>query len=89
MLYEVITGMHAVDAHPERVVFFQYGDQLRGNPLGQDKGCLGADTDQLDMGDVSQFIEEPIQRGITQGERITAGDKDVPYGAVASSYNFV
>ena len=69
--------MRDMNAHPERVIFFQHGNQRRCNALRQDRGYLGADPDNLNMRNVLEPGKEPFNPVIGQGERVSAGQKNV------------
>ncbi|OHE20272.1 MAG: hypothetical protein A2X95_01800 [Syntrophobacterales bacterium GWF2_56_9] len=67
-----------MDADPEGVVSLEHLHQGGCDPLREDDRRLGADPDEFQVGNPPQAREQPFQLFVGQGQRIAAGEEDVP-----------
>ena len=65
-------GMGDMDAQPQRMKTLEQAGKGRGDALRQHHRRLGADADELYMGDAPQPGQQPLQTFIFKGQRITA-----------------
>jgi len=60
-------------------MFFEHLDQFVGDPVGQHHRHPRADADHLDMLDLAQLGENPVQIGIIEHQRVAAGEEHVAH----------
>ncbi len=71
--------MGRMDADPEGMVALEHLHQRGGDPLRKDGRRLCADPDELHVRDLPQTHEQPFDLFVGQGQRIAAGEEDVPH----------
>ena len=69
-----------VQAHHQRMVAAQHAHQRGRDPLGQHRRHLGADADDLHVGDHSQPGEHPVELVVREQQRVAAGQEHVADG---------
>ena len=72
------TRMIGMDAHPKRVKFLKHPAEFRCNPLGQENGNPGANSDELDMFNGPQTAQNSAQLIVGKEEGISSGKQNVP-----------
>ena len=69
-----------MQAHPERMVCPQHFDEWSGDAHGKHGRGFAADTDHFHVRNHLQLGQQPVQRCIRQGKRISPGKQYVAYG---------
>jgi hypothetical protein len=72
------TRMIGMDAHPKRVKFLKHPAEFRCNPLGQENGNPGANSDELNMFNGPQTAQNSAQLIVGKEEGISPGKQNVP-----------
>ena len=67
------------------MVFLQHPAKLGRDPLRQENRHAGADTKKFEMWNRAQTDEDFFEFGITEEERVTAGEKHVAHFALQRS----
>lgn len=70
--------MVEVRVHPERVVAGEHRAEFIRDPVGEDNRNLGAEPDHLDVLDVVEFGQDPVEAVVGEHERVAPGEEDVP-----------
>ena len=69
--------MEEMQAHPQRMMLAEHPAKLGGDPLRQHGRHLGADPQELDVRNLPQTGEDPVQPLVAQRQRIAAGNEHV------------
>ena len=72
--------MGEVQAHHQRVMAAEHAHQRGRDPLGQHRRHLGADADDLHVGDQAQPGEHPVELFVGEQQRVAAGQEHVTDG---------
>jgi len=75
-----LLGVGEVEAEPQRAIFLEHPEQTRGDALRQHHRHLGSDADHLHVGNTHDPGQDEVQLAVRQGQRVAAGDEDVPDG---------
>jgi hypothetical protein len=72
-----LVGVVEVEVHPDRVVRREHLAQLVVDPLGHEHRDARSDPDDLDVGDLAEAPDDPLEQLRSERQAVAAGDQDV------------
>ena len=77
-----LARMIDMDAHPERMIFFEHGAKLRRDALRQKNRNARADPEKLNVRNSAKAAENALEFFIAENEGVAAGEKHVAHFGV-------